>query len=58
MPAGALALALVREDHAPFVHVELERLAALMRVAAATLTLHEATLVRSRIRLVPETPGR
>ena len=58
VPAGSLALALVREDHAPFVHVELERLAALMRVAAATLTLHEATLVRSRIRLVSETPGR
>ncbi len=54
VPAGSLALALVREDHAPFVHVELERLAALMRVAAATLNLHEATLVRSRIRLVPE----
>ena len=34
VPAGSLALALVREDHAPFVLVELERLAALMRVAA------------------------
>ncbi len=56
VPAGSLALALVREDHAPFVLVELERLAALMRVAAATLTLHEATLVRSRVRLVSELP--
>jgi hypothetical protein len=57
VPAGTLALALVREDHAPFVQVELARLAALMRVAAATLNLHEATLVRSRIRLVPESPA-
>lgn len=54
VPAGSLALALVREDHAPFVKVELERLAALMRVAAATLSLHESTQVRSRIRLVSE----
>jgi hypothetical protein len=56
VPAGSLALVLVREDHAPFVRVELDRLAALMRVAAATLHLHEATLVGSRIRLVSRVP--
>lgn len=58
VPAGSLALALVREDHAPFVQVELERLAALMRVAAATLNLHEATVVKSRVRLVSESFAR
>jgi hypothetical protein len=35
VPPG-LVLALVREDHAPFVAAELDRLAALMRVAART----------------------
>ena len=47
LPAGAvavvpggppgLALALVREDHSPFVALELDRLAALMRVAALAI---------------------
>jgi hypothetical protein len=57
VPAGSpptLALALVREDHAPFVPVELERLAALLRVGVATLGLHEATV--RRVRLLPEVP--
>ena len=36
VPAGPLVLALVRSDHAPYVSLELERLAALMRAAHAT----------------------
>jgi hypothetical protein len=42
VPGGVppvLALVLARADHAPFVSAELERLAALMRVAVATLGL-------------------
>jgi hypothetical protein len=42
VPGGSpptLALVLARADHAPFVSAELERLAALMRVAVATLGL-------------------
>jgi hypothetical protein len=42
VPGGVppvLALILSRDDHAPFVRAELERLAALMRVAVATLGL-------------------
>jgi hypothetical protein len=42
VPGGSppvLALVLARADHAPFVTAELERLAALMRVAVATLGL-------------------
>jgi ACT domain len=53
VPGGSppsLALALVREDNAPFVAAELERLAALMRVAAGAFQLHETTVIRSRIR--------
>jgi hypothetical protein len=55
-PAG-LALALVRADHAPFVAAELDRLSALMRVAAGALQLHETTVARSRIRTLPEMPA-
>ena len=57
VPSGkppSLALALVRADHAPFVAAELDRLSALMRVAAGALQLHETSVVRSRIRTLPE----
>jgi ACT domain len=37
VPGGGLALALVREDHAPFVVVELDRLSALLRVAVRSI---------------------
>ena len=37
VPGGGLALALVREDQAPFVPVELERLGALLRVAVRSI---------------------
>ncbi len=37
IPGGGLALALAREDHAPFVAVELDRLAALVRVAVRSI---------------------
>ena len=46
VPGGAppsLVLALVRSDDTPFVAAELDRLAALMRVASGTLQLHSAT---------------
>ena len=53
LPAGAVAaipggvppflvLALVRSDETPFVAAELDRLAALVRVASGTLQLHQA----------------
>ncbi len=60
VPGGSppsFALALVREDHAPFVAAELDRLAALMRVAAGTLRLHETTVIGNRIRAVSASPS-
>lgn len=53
VPAGPLLLALVRTDDAPFVRVELERLAALLRAALATLGLHETSRRRTRLAEVP-----
>ena len=44
VPAGPLALALVRADHAPFVPLELARLGALLHAALATLGLHETSV--------------
>jgi hypothetical protein len=49
IPSGAppfLVLALVREDTAPFVSAELERLAALVNVAVGTLQLHDLNFGR------------
>src|SRR5262245_22237126 len=46
IPGGVppfLVLALVRNDDTPFVAAELDRLAALVRVASGTLQLHSAT---------------
>lgn len=47
IPGGVppfMVLALVRADDTPFVAAELERLAALVRVASGTLQLHRASL--------------
>jgi hypothetical protein len=44
VPGGSapfLVLVLVRDDHAPFVSAEVDRLAALVRVAVGTLQLHD-----------------
>ena len=57
VPGGAppeLALVLVRADHAPFVTLELDRLAGLMGVAAHSLELHESGCGAGRKRLVAE----
>lgn len=56
-PSSDLALVLVREDHAPFVPAELDRLAALLRVATGALRLHGPSSPGSRpVRLLPEPP--
>jgi hypothetical protein len=50
VPGGSepfFVLALIREDKAPFVTTELDRLAALLEVAVGTLTLHGAVEARS-----------
>ena len=39
--APFLVLVLVRDDHAPFVSAEVDRLAALIRVAVGTPQLHD-----------------
>jgi hypothetical protein len=44
-----LLLALVREDQAPFVQAELDRLAALVDVAVGVLSLHRAIERRERV---------
>ena len=43
-----IVLALVRDDETPFVAAELDRLAALVRVAAGTLQLHDRARRRPR----------
>jgi hypothetical protein len=53
VPGGlppSLVLTLVRADDAPFVSAELDRLAALVRVATGTLQLHDANLAPNRRR--------
>jgi hypothetical protein len=37
VPGGGIALALVREDHAPFLSLELDRLSALLKVAVRSI---------------------
>ena len=57
MPGGSppqFVLVLVRADHAPFVTLELERLAGLMRVAIHSLELHESGSNGGRRQPVPE----
>lgn len=62
LPAGSVAvvpgndelpfvIALVREDTAPFVARELDRLAALVEVAVGTLSLHRESAPRAGLRL-------
>ncbi len=64
LPAGAVVavpgggppsvvLVLLRDDPAPFVAAELDRLAALVRVAVGTLQLHDASRTGSSGRRVP-----
>ena len=60
VPGGSppqFVLALVRADHAPFVTLELDRLAGLMRVAIHSLELHDTGWSAGRRRLVPELPS-
>jgi ACT domain len=54
--AGYLVLALIREDVTPFVSAELQRLAALVRVAVGTLALHDSFSVSRRATAV-SSPG-
>ena len=54
IPGGVppfMVLALVRSDETPFVAAELDRLAALVRVASGTLQLHQATYARAAPRV-------
>src|SRR5262249_2344170 len=51
VPGGSppfLVLVLVREDEAPFVSTEVDRLGALVRVAVGTLQLHDQHHARRR----------
>jgi hypothetical protein len=53
VPGGVppfMVLALVRSDETPFVAAELDRLAALVRVASGTLQLHQASVTPARRR--------
>ncbi len=59
VPGGSppfLVLVLLRDDPAPFVAAELERLAALARVAIGTLQLHDARPANGRSAAARFTP--